>query len=69
MECKKKSCPILVGVFDVITNEITVVERPKNYDIWTKDKQTSRQTNKQTNFLKKVSNISHSATGKNSGQK
>ena len=40
--------PILVCVFDVITNEITLVERPRNYHILTTDKQTNKQTNKQT---------------------
>ena len=60
--------PILVCVFDVITNEITLVERPRNYHILTTDKQTNKQTNKQTHkqtnyFVKKVSNISHSASG------
>ena len=70
MKCKKKIfLPILVCVFDVITNEITLVERPRNYHILTTDKQTNKQTYKQTNkqtnyFVKKVSNISHSASGK-----
>ena len=61
MKCKKNIFVDPSMCFDVITNEITLVERPRNHHILTKDKQTNKQTNY---FVKKGSNISHSASGK-----
>ena len=46
--------PIFVCIFDVITNEITLFARPKNYNMW-------GQTDKQTENI--LSNKTHSASG------